>query len=226
MLQAGLQVREDGAGTIIGRLEGEDSDAPAIMVGSHYDSVRNGGAFDGTAGLVAAIEVARVLYSEQIKLKYSLEIVAMNDEEGVRCGTCMFSSRAMMGELAEGELDTAKDENQMTVRQAMESAGIVPDLQQAVRKPEELKAFLELHMEQGPILEFNSKDIGIVEGIVGLAAYKVSIVGRAGHAGTTPMNLRADRWRDISDLCTGKRINNERVGYMSLLFFNCPLEGQ
>lgn len=216
MLEAGLKVTEDGAGTIIGRMASDVCNAPAIMVGSHYDSVRNGGAFDGTAGLVAAIEAARVLRSEKVKLKYPVEIVAMNDEEGVRFGTGMFSSRAIVGELTEDELDTVKDENQMTVRQAMQSIGIMPELDKAARKKEEIKAFLELHIEQGPLLEKNSKEIGIVNGIVGLAAYKISIKGRAGHAGTTPMHLRADALLAASEVISfissaAAAISNEMV---------------
>lgn len=200
MLEAGLTVTEDGAGTVTGRAESDVCNAPVIMVGSHYDSVRNGGAFDGTAGLVAAIESARVLISEKVKLKYPVEIVAMNDEEGVRFGTGMFSSRAIVGDLTEDELDTVKDENQVTVRQAMQSIGIIPEIHKALRKKEELKAFLELHIEQGPLLEKNAKEIGIVNGIVGLAAYRVTIEGRAGHAGTTPMHLRADALLAASEI--------------------------
>lgn len=192
MIKVGLKVWEDGVGTIIGRMEGTCSDAPAIMIGSHYDSVKNGGAFDGVAGVVAAIEVARVLNMEGIKLKYPIEIAAMNDEEGVRFGTGMLSSRAMIGELTEEELDTAIDEKNTTMRQAMKNFGINPQLDKAIRRKGEIKAFIELHIEQGPILESNVKEIGIVENIVGLVTYKVIIKGRPGHAGTTPMHLRSD----------------------------------
>lgn len=192
MAEAGLVVREDGVGTIIGRIEGNALDAPAIMIGSHYDSVKNGGLFDGVAGVVAAMEVARLIKAQALALKNPIEVLAFNDEEGVRFNTGMTSSRAMVGLLSEEELDKAVDENKTSLREAMADFGIRPDLEKTVRKKSEVKAFLELHIEQGPVLESNNKDIGIVENIVGLAAYKVIIEGRAGHAGTTPMDLRSD----------------------------------
>jgi allantoate deiminase len=192
MLKVGLEVREDGVGTIIGKRKGLVPDAPVIMLGSHYDSVRNGGAFDGVAGIAAALEVVRVLNGEGINTKHPIEVVAMNDEEGVRFKGGMLSSRAMVGKLTEEELDTSTDENGISVREAMNDFGIKPDLKDTKREKNSIKAFLELHIEQGPLLDANDMDIGIVESIAGLAVHKVIIIGKAGHAGTTPMNLRAD----------------------------------
>lgn len=192
MKEAGLEVREDGVGTIIGKRNSIISDAPTIMLGSHFDSVKNGGAFDGVAGIVAALEVVRVLNDEDIMTKYPIEVVAMNDEEGVRFRGGMLSSRAIVGNVSEEELDISIDDDGISIREAMNNFGIKPDLKNAKREKDSIKAFLELHIEQGPILEANDKDIGIVENIVGLATYKVTIDGSAGHAGTTPMNLRAD----------------------------------
>jgi allantoate deiminase len=192
MINSGLKVRVDGVGTIIGRREGTKPNAPVIMLGSHYDSVKNGGAFDGTAGLVAALEVVRVLNSEDITTKYPIEVVAMNDEEGVRFKGGMLSSRAIIGEVTDEELDTSIDEDGISIKQAMVEFGIKPNLHEAKYQKGAIKAFMELHIEQGPILEANKKEIGIVKSIVGLSTYKVNMVGRAGHAGTTPMDLRVD----------------------------------
>ena len=192
MTEIGLKVKEDGVGTIFGKREGIWHDAPAIFIGSHYDTVKNGGAFDGVAGIAAALEVVRVLNRENIKTKHPIEIVAMNDEEGVRFEGGMLSSRAIVGEIEEEELDTSKDVNGVSIRKAMSEFGIKPNLATAKRKIDSIKAFLELHIEQGPILESKNKDIGIVENIVGLDIYKVNIKGRPGHAGTTPMDMRAD----------------------------------
>lgn len=192
MREAGLEVRADGVGTVIGKRNGMNANEPVIMMGSHYDSVKNGGAFDGVAGIVAALEVVRILNDEGIATRHPIEVVAMNDEEGVRFNAGMFSSRAMVGDITEKMLDAYMDIDGISIRQAMESMDIRPELNRAVREKGSIKAYLELHIEQGPVLEVNNKDIGIVENIVGLASYKVTILGRAGHAGTTPMDLRAD----------------------------------
>ncbi|HHY13372.1 MAG TPA: M20 family metallo-hydrolase [Thermoanaerobacterales bacterium] len=192
MKEIGLKVMEDGVGTIFGKYKGLVHDASAILIGSHYDTVKNGGAFDGVAGIAAALEVIRVLNRENIKTKHPIEIVAMNDEEGVRFEGGMLSSRAIVGDILEEELDTSKDENGISIREAMKDFGIEPNLATAKREKNSIKAFLELHIEQGPILESKGKDIGIVENIVGLDIYKVIINGKPGHAGTTPMNMRAD----------------------------------
>lgn len=192
MIDAGLKVWEDGVGTVIGRREGTDPGKPVVMIGSHFDTVKNGGAFDGTAGIVAALEVARVLNYENIKNENPIEVVAMLEEEGTRFGIAMLSSRAMAGKISDEELDAFKDENGITVRKAMEQFGIKPDLIRARRSKNTIKAFVELHIEQGPVLESKNIDIGIVESIVGLGEYKVTIKGKSGHAGTTPMQLRSD----------------------------------
>lgn len=192
MKSAGLKVWEDGYSNLFGRREGKDPDAPVIMIGSHFDSVINGGAFDGAAGLVAALEVLRVFEEKNIETYYPIEVVAMNDEEGVRFGTGVSNSRAMVGLMDEEELDRVMDRDGVSLRKAMENFGITPDLKNAKRPEGSIKAFIELHIEQGPILEDNNKDIGLVETIVGLDRYDVKIKGKSGHAGTTPMNNRQD----------------------------------
>lgn len=192
MKKAGLTVYEDGVGTVIGRSPGVGVSNPAIMIGSHYDSVRNGGGFDGAAGVVAGLEVARLLHENGLLMNVPIEVVAMNDEEGVRFNTGMLSSRAITGDISEEELDSAVDEDGISLRKAMEDFGIKPDLEGAVRKKESILSYLELHIEQGPILESSSNDIGIVTNIAGISVYKVTVKGNSGHAGTTPMKLRHD----------------------------------
>lgn len=195
MEAAGLSVREDAVGTIIGRLEGQESDAPVVMIGSHFDSVRNGGNFDGPAGVVTALETARVIKDLGLRPQYPIEFVALVEEEGSRFGGGLFASRAMAGRLTKEELETFEDENHITPAQAMKEFGLDPDkFKEAIRKPEELKAFLELHIEQGPILESTGIQVGIVDTIVGIKELKVSIIGRPDHAGTTPLNMRADAY--------------------------------
>lgn len=193
MKLAGLEVYEDAAGTVIGRLEGELKDAPTVMVGSHYDSVKNGGNFDGPAGVVTALETARVMKDKGLKPKFPVEFIAMIEEEGGRFGGGLFASRAMVGKVTRESLDTFKDSQGVSIAQAMEDFGFDPNkIQDAVRKPEDVKAFLELHIEQGPILESGNKEIGIVEYIVGICQIEVVVKGRPDHAGTTPMEMRSD----------------------------------
>lgn len=193
MADAGLKVYEDAAGTVVGRLEGELKDAPVVMIGSHFDSVRNGGNFDGQAGVAAALEIARVFHENKLKPKYPIEFIAMIEEEGSRFGGGLFASRAMAGQVQRDELYGFKDVNGISIAQAMKDFGFDPDkIEEAIRPKGQVHAFLELHIEQGPILEAQNKEIGIVEYIVGLKEIEVSIKGRPDHAGTTPMNMRSD----------------------------------
>jgi allantoate deiminase len=193
MTKAGLQVYEDAAGTIVGRLDGQLKDAPAVLIGSHYDSVRNGGNFDGPAGVVSALEVARSLKENGIHLKFPVEVIAMIEEEGSRFGGGLLASRAMAGQVTRNDLNIFKDNQGISIAEAMSSFGFNPDnIHKAARNPKDIKAFLELHIEQGPILEHEGLDIGIVQYIVGICEVEVIITGRPDHAGTTPMNLRID----------------------------------
>jgi allantoate deiminase len=191
MAEAGLSVREDGAGTVIGRRSGK-VDGPVVMVGSHFDSVMCGGAFDGTAGVVVAIEIARVLEEHEVSTVYPIEIIAMVEEEGGRFGAGLFGSRAMAGLVSDRQLEFRDDEG-VSMAQAMRDFGFDPaQLETARRHPEDLKAFFELHIEQGPILEAEGVSVGLVEAIVGMRTYQVTITGRPDHAGTAPMDMRAD----------------------------------
>lgn len=194
--KAGLKVYVNPAGTIIGRKEGTLKKAPVVIIGSHYDSVKNGGNFDGVAGVVAALEIARIINEKNITTKYPIEFIGMIEEEGTRFNLGLFSSRAMVGDISEDQLHSHYDEEGISMAEAMKIFGLPPTkIQNAKREEKDIKAFLELHIEQGPILENNEKSIGIVNSIVGMRGINLTITGRPDHAGTTPMNMRADALR-------------------------------
>ena len=187
MQEAGLMLRTDPAGNIIGRREGRDPKLPPILIGSHTDSVPGGGNYDGDVGTLGAIEVAQVLQEHGIRLKHPLEVVVFANEEGGTVG-----SLAMAGLLEAPALDLMTHSGK-TIRDGIRAIGGDPDrLAQAVRKPGELKAYVELHIEQGAILDESDIDIGVVEGIVGIRWWDVTVEGVANHAGTTPMDRRRD----------------------------------
>ena len=193
MKAAGLEVREDAVGVIIGRMEGKNPDAPVVMTGSHFDTVKTGGRFDGPAGVVAGLETARVLHEEGFVPERPIEFVALPEEEGARFGSGLFGSRAICGKLTQEEVENNKDWDGITVAQAMREYGLDPaKATEAARKPGEIGAFLELHIEQGPLLENTKTDVGIVESIVGLRILDIHVYGRSDHAGNTPMTMRAD----------------------------------
>nr|WP_263323591.1 Zn-dependent hydrolase [Neobacillus sp. Marseille-Q6967] len=191
MKEIGLQVREDGFGNIFGKLEGTLKDAPSVLIGSHFDSVPNGGSYDGPAGVVAGLEVASLFAKNQLKPKYPLEIIALIEEEGSRFGGGLMGSRGIVGMLSEDDFKSLKDKDGVTTEEAMVKIGLDPSLPKK-RDSKTMKAFLELHIEQGPILEEKGIPIGIVESIVSLTQLEVTVKGQAGHAGTTPMDRRAD----------------------------------
>jgi allantoate deiminase len=196
-----VEIYEDAAGSLVARREGTDKDAPVIMIGSHFDSVKNGGNFDGPAGVIMALEILRVLDENDIKTKYPLEFVAMIEEEGGRFGGGVFGSRAMTGQVDYQELLEFKDEAGISMAEAFKDFGFDPKkIKEAKRDPEELKAFIELHIEQGPVLENEKKDVGIVDFIVGINQIRVKVEGRADHAGTTPMNMRKDALSSAAEL--------------------------
>jgi N-carbamoyl-L-amino-acid hydrolase len=194
MLEAGLNIRTDAAGNMIGRREGSDSKLPAIMIGSHTDSVPGGGNYDGDVGVIGAIEVAQTLQERGVRLKHPLEVVVFADEEGGTVG-----SFAMIGQLQPAALELMTHSGK-TIRDGIRAIGGDPDnLRKAQRLPVELKAYIELHIEQGAILDESDIDIGVVEGIVGIRWWDVTIEGMANHAGTTPMNRRRDALLSASE---------------------------
>jgi allantoate deiminase len=191
MQEYGLIVQEDGFGNIFGKLEGTLKDAPSVLIGSHFDSVPNGGSYDGPAGVVAGLEVAALFAENKLTPKYPLEVIALVEEEGSRFGGGLMGSRGMVGLLDEEGFNRLKDKDGIYAVDAMKKIGLDPSLPKK-RDPKTMKAYLELHIEQGPILEEKGIPIGVVEAIVGLTQLEVTVRGQAGHAGTTPMDRRAD----------------------------------
>lgn len=187
MQEAGLTVRLDTAANIIGRREGTDPKLPAILIGSHIDSVPGGGNYDGDVGVLGAIEVAQLLRERGVRLRHPLEVVSFTDEEGGLIG-----SLAMTGRLEPAALDVMTHSGK-TIRDGIRAVGGDPDrIRDAQRERGDLAAFVELHIEQGAILDEADIDVGVVEGIVGIRWWDVTIQGFANHAGTTPMNRRRD----------------------------------
>jgi len=163
------------------------------MLGSHLDTVRGGGRFDGVAGVISALEVARLLNDSGETLRHPLEVVAFTAEEPSPFGISCVGSRAMIGEIAPESLKSLTDQQGRTLAQALSELGGDPEqIKLARRKPDDILAYLELHVEQGPQLDMAGRSLGIVTGISGIYRGEVLVHGRADHAGTTPMALRAD----------------------------------
>ena len=193
---AGLCYRQDGAGNQFGRLEGAGK---TVMAGSHIDTVPNGGMFDGAVGVLAALEAARRIVEEKIPLTKSLEIASFTDEEGNLVGDFL-GSRAFMGLLDESEVRHGRTSFGMPFADVLEKAGFTADGILAAHKDRPaLEAYLELHIEQGPVLEEEGLPIGIVERISGKHYRQCAFVGESGHAGTTPLELRHDAFLGLAD---------------------------
>ncbi|WP_026584363.1 Zn-dependent hydrolase [Bacillus sp. J33] len=189
MEEAGLQVRYDAIGNLIGSKEGSE-DLPAILMGSHIDTVPNGGNYDGVLGVLSAIEVMHTIKEKGIKLKHPVKVLSFKDEEGSRFGFGMIGSRAVAGTLKEEDLQRT-DESNISIVQAMADYGLGKEsLEMAIL--EEVKAYLEVHIEQGRVLESKNVGVGNVTGIAGPLWLKFHLTGIAEHAGATPMNLRHD----------------------------------
>jgi N-carbamoyl-L-amino-acid hydrolase len=187
MQEAGLSTMIDAAGNIIGHREGSVPDLPPILFGSHIDSVPHGGNYDGDVGVIAAIECAQILHERDVATRHPLEVIVFSDEEGGLVG-----SRALIGDLNPEALEVESHSGK-SIREGIEAIGGDPArLSEVRREPGDLRAFLELHIEQGGVLEREGVQIGVVEGIVGINWWEVTIEGVANHAGTTPMDQRQD----------------------------------
>ncbi|CAI8893264.1 N-carbamoyl-L-amino acid hydrolase [Brevibacillus sp. IT-7CA2] len=192
MKEAGLTVREDEVGNLIGRKEGKNSAAPVVLVGSHIDSVPNGGDYDGPLGVLAGVEVLQTMQEQGIETEHPIEVIAFTDEEGTRFGYGMIGSRGIAGLIKRDELEQA-DKHGVTIAEAMRQTGLDPDRTSlAARTPGSVKAYVELHIEQGKVLESRGLSVGIVTGVAGPLWLNFVLEGEAGHAGATPMNLRRD----------------------------------
>ncbi|GMA62776.1 M20 family metallo-hydrolase [Alicyclobacillus fastidiosus] len=191
MMEAGMTVRLDHAGNLIGRKSGK-CEGPILMMGSHLDSQPYGGRFDGTAGVLAAIEAVATMTEHGITPDVPIEVIAFCDEEGWRFNKGLFGSRAIFGQLEEGELSRT-DQDGITREQALRDFGCDPEqIASCVYPAGAVGCYLELHIEQGPVLEAMGRSVGIVSGIAGPIWWTVTLRGFAGHAGSVPMNLRQD----------------------------------
>ena len=189
---AGMDTRIDAIGNVIGRYEGERPGLPCLMLGSHLDTVRDAGKYDGMLGVVAAIECVADLSARAVRLPFALEVIGFADEEGVRFSATLLGSRAVAGTFDPAWLDKC-DAAGVAMRAAMQVSGLDPArVADAARRPDDVLAYVELHIEQGPVLEAEGLPVGVVTAISGGNRFNVEVVGMAGHAGTVPMGLRRD----------------------------------
>lgn len=192
MEAAGMAVHVDAAGTVVGRYDGTGDCRPALLIGSHIDTVRNAGKYDGSLGVVAAIQAVAELRRRGRRLPFPVEVLAFGDEEGVRFPVTLLGSRTVAGTVDPAMLD-ARDDDGVTVREALLAFGCAPEgIPATARRRDEVLGYVELHIEQGPVLERADLPVGIVTAINGASRFLVEVAGEAGHAGTVPMALRRD----------------------------------
>ena len=200
MKEAGMTTRIDNFGNLIGRLEGANPDLPILMVGSHLDSQPYGGRYDGVAGVLCAIECAMTMHEKGLKPERTLEIISFADEEGWRFNKGLFGSRGILGRLEESELQRT-DANGITREQALKDFGCdITKFKESEYQNGSIYCYLELHIEQGPVLDIHKKQIAVVSGISGPIWLTVKLKGMAGHAGSVPMPLRNDALVGASEI--------------------------
>jgi allantoate deiminase len=192
MIAAGMSVRLDPLGNLIGRYEGSEANAASLLIGSHIDTVRDGGRYDGALGVMLGIECVEQFNRSGRRLPFAIEVIAFGDEEGSRFPASMLCSRGVAQPLGPEMLDL-EDAEGVSLRQALMDFGLDPtDIGKAARKPGEVLAYVEAHIEQGPVLEAMNLAVGAVTGIAAQLRMKARFIGEAGHAGTSPMGLRKD----------------------------------
>lgn len=222
--EAGLEARQDPALNVFGHRPG--ARGPFVLTGSHLDSVPNGGRLDGAYGAVAALEVLRTLVEQEDPAAERVEIVGFSDEEGVRFSIGLLGSLALCGDLPMDQLREAKDLEGLPIGTVLGKAGTsVDELAEAGNHLPAVAAFLELHVEQGPRMEADGKDLAVVTGIVGVYRQLVRIVGVQNHAGTTPFRLRHDAGQAAAAAAAGLRglvqaINDEAVANIGVMRFS------
>ena len=192
MREAGMDVRVDAMGNVFGRYEGSAPGAKALLIGSHFDSVRNGGKFDGVLGILLGIACVRSLHEAGERLPFAVEVGAFADEEGTRFQTGMLSSRALVSGF-DARLLEKRDSQGVTLAQAMAAAGLDPARAGEARlDPSTLAGYVEVHIEQGPVLLNEGRPLGVVTSIAAGARHTMTVTGEKGHAGTVPMPMRHD----------------------------------
>ena len=188
--ELGMEIKTDDMANIYATIKGEE-DLPAISMGSHMDSVVKGGNYDGILGVLTALEVAETIVKEKIKTRHPITVIVWTNEEGSRFDPAMMSSGVITGKFARDMMLAKKDKEGTTFGEALDASGYKGDEANRLN-PKNQMALVELHIEQGPVLEIAQKDIGIVEGVVGMVNYEIQTLGQANHAGTTPMKMRQD----------------------------------
>jgi allantoate deiminase len=192
MREAGMSARMDEIGNVVGRLEGATPGLPCLMLGSHLDTVRDAGMWDGPLGIITAIECVGAVARLGLRLPFALEVIGLCDEEGVRFSSTLLGSRAVADRFDPALLD-AVDENGVSLRAALHGFGLDPaQIGRAARRRGDVLAYVELHIEQGPLLEAAGLPVGVVTAISGASRFRIELEGMAGHAGTVPMPLRRD----------------------------------
>ncbi|UVF19421.1 allantoate amidohydrolase [Microvirga terrae] len=200
MREAGLNAHIDALGSVIGRIEGTDPQAPALLVGSHIDSVVDAGRYDGNLGVVLGIAVVEALRQQGIAPACPIEVVAFGDEENVRFPSNLSTSQALAGRFNPAWLD-GRDRDGTTFREALIRFGGDPDgIAALARDPARYRGYLEVHIEQGPLLEAKDLPVGIVSAINGITRARCSVIGEAGHAGTVPMTMRRDALAAVAEM--------------------------
>ncbi len=193
MKKLNLKVSMDSLGNVFGRKEGRGRELAPILIGSHLDTVKNGGKYDGIAGVVTGLEVLRVIQENDIQTKHPVEVIAFAEEEGGRFNSAFIGSKWFAAKIGEEELKQITDSQSISLEKASKALDILDDeVERCNRKNNDVKAMIELHCEQGPILQNAKKDLGIVNLITGSSSYQIDLSGQADHAGTTPMNVRKD----------------------------------
>lgn len=192
MQEAGMTTKIDNFGNLIGHLQGSKPELPVLMMGSHLDSQPYGGRFDGVAGVLCAIEVVKTLNENNVIPERGIDVISFADEEGWRFNKGLFGSKGILGKLEEGDLHR-KDANGVTREQALKDFGCdITKFKEDEYQPGSIFCFLELHIEQGPVLDIANKPVGVVSGISGPLWLTVKLKGMAGHAGSVPMAIRQD----------------------------------
>ncbi len=209
MQAAGMTARIDAVGNVVGRYEASRPGAPAVLVGSHIDTVADAGKYDGNLGVLAGIAAVEALNRAGERLPVAIEVIAFGDEEGVRFPTALTGSRAVAGTL-DSDLLYARDADGVTVQKALaEAGGDAREYASCARRREDVLAYLEVHIEQGPVLEAEGLPLGVVTAINGATRARVQVKGEAGHAGTVPMALRRDALAAAAEMV----LATERTGW-------------
>ncbi len=225
MKEAGLETSRDGACNVIGKMEGKDASLPILVIGSHIDTVPCAGVLDGTLGVLTGLECLRALHEAGRKPERTVELIAFSDEEGRFGG--MIGSQAFAGLITPDLIHGAADLGGVKLADAMKECGLDAwEALQARRNPETLGSYLELHIEQGPVLSEAAEQVGVVEVITGLFKWSISLSGEPNHAGTTPMTMRRDAFMGVADFAhelpriideNGSERSRATVGRMELM---------